>query len=106
MADVSVIGSTSRVHGRITGPVDLEIQGFVEGEVAVDGDVVVEARALVAASIQARSIVVRGAIRGDLTVEEAVILEDGARVVGDVRAQRVVIAPGAFLRGHVQTAGV
>jgi hypothetical protein len=31
------------------------------------------------------------------------LLEDGARVVGDIRAPRVVIAPGALVRGMVDT---
>ena len=32
------------------------------------------------------------------------MLEEGAKVVGDVRAPRIAIAPGALLRGYVQTA--
>jgi cytoskeletal protein CcmA (bactofilin family) len=102
-ANVSVIGRTTRVHGRVTGAVDLEVQGFVEGDIAVGGDVTVDANGMVGAGVRGRRVVVRGAVRGDLTGEEAVSLEDGARVVGDVRAPRVAIAPGALVRGFVQT---
>jgi hypothetical protein len=42
-------------------------------------------------------------VKGDLNGEEAVLLEEGARVVGDVRAPRVAIAPGALVRGYVDT---
>jgi cytoskeletal protein CcmA (bactofilin family) len=102
-ANVSVIGRTTRVRGRVTGAVDLEVQGFVDGEIVVSGDVTVDSHGMVGAGVRGRRLVVRGAVKGDLIGEEAVLLEDGARVVGDVRAPRVAIAPGALVRGFVQT---
>ncbi len=101
---MATIGKSARVKGRIHGNEDLTVFGRVEGEVNIDGDVVIEASALVAANISAHVITVRGAIKGDLTASDAVRLEDGARVVGDLRAPRVAIAPGALVRGYVQTA--
>jgi cytoskeletal protein CcmA (bactofilin family) len=102
-SNVTVIGRTTRIRGRVTGAVDLEVQGYVEGEIAVDGDVTVDAHGLVGASVRGRNLLVRGAVRGDLVGDESVLLEAGARVVGDVRAPRVAIAPGALVRGYVQT---
>jgi cytoskeletal protein CcmA (bactofilin family) len=102
-ASVTVIGRTTRVRGRVTGAVDLEVQGYVEGEIAVGGDVTVDTQGLVGASVRGRNLLVRGAVRGDLVGDESVLLEAGARVVGDVRAPRVAIAPGALVRGYVQT---
>lgn len=103
MADLAIIGGSTRIRGRVTGAVDLELQGFLEGEVTLDGDLTVGATGLVAANLQARRIVVRGAVKGDVKAEESVHLEDGARVVGDIHAPRVAIAPGALVRGYVQT---
>ena len=105
MAEVTVIGRTSHVRGKVTGQADIEIHGHVEGDVAVGGELVVESQGLVAANLSARRVIVRGAVKGDLVAEEAILLEDGARVVGDVRAPRVAITPGALVRGYVQTAG-
>jgi len=105
MALLTVIGRGVRVRGRVTGEADLTIAGHVEGEVAVAGDVTIEAGGLVGANVSARSVVVRGAVKGDLTGEELVRLEDGARVVGDLRAPRIAIAQGALVRGLVQTGG-
>ncbi len=105
-ADVTVIGRSSVVRGRISGTGSLEIAGRVEGEVSVTGDLSVEATGLVAANLSAQRITVRGgAIKGDLTAEEGIVLEAGARVVGDLIAPRVAIAEGALVRGHVQTGG-
>jgi cytoskeletal protein CcmA (bactofilin family) len=103
-ANVTVIGRTTRVRGRVTGSVDLEVQGFVEGEIAVGGDVTVDSPGIVGAGIRGRRLIVRGAVKGDLVGDESIRLESGARVVGDVRAPRVAIAQGALVRGYVQTA--
>jgi len=101
--NVSVIGRTTRVRGRVTGDVDLQVSGFVEGDIAVGGDVTVDGPGIVGANVRGRRLVVRGAVKGDLVGEEAVLLEEGARVVGDVKAPRIAIAPGALVRGFVQT---
>jgi cytoskeletal protein CcmA (bactofilin family) len=101
--NATVIGKTTRVRGRVTGDVDLEVLGFVEGEIAVGGDVTIDTTGIVGAGIHGRRLVVRGAVKGDLVGEESILLDAGARVVGDVRAPRVAIAPGALVRGFVQT---
>lgn len=101
--NASVIGRTTQVRGRITGEVDLDVQGFVDGEIAVGGDVTIDAQGMVGGSVSGRRLVVRGAVKGDLHGSEAIALEDGARVVGDLRAPRVAIGPGALVRGFVET---
>ncbi len=103
MASVTVIGRGAHVTGRVTGAVDLEIHGRVDGDIAIGGEATIEAEGLVASNVSARRLVVRGAVKGDLTAEEGIVLENGARVVGDIRAPRIAIAKGALVRGHVQT---
>jgi cytoskeletal protein CcmA (bactofilin family) len=102
-ANVSTIGRTTRVRGRVTGDGDLEVQGLVDGEIAVGGDVTIDAHGMAGGGIRGRRLVVRGAVKGDLHGEEAIVLEEGARVVGDLRAPRVAIGPGALVRGFVET---
>jgi cytoskeletal protein CcmA (bactofilin family) len=105
MADVTIIGRGANVVGRVSGAIDLEIHGRVEGDVAVDGDVTVEAQGLVSANVAGRRVIIRGAVKGDVSGEDAVRLEEGARVVGDIHAPRIAITRGALVRGHVQTSG-
>jgi cytoskeletal protein CcmA (bactofilin family) len=102
MADVSVIGQGTTIRGRISGAVDLEIAGHVDGEICIDGELTVDRDGLVSANIEARVIIVRGAVKGDLIAQELLSLEAGARVVGDLRAPRLAIAQGALVRGQVQ----
>lgn len=102
-AQTTVIGRDTRIRARVSGASDVEVQGHLEGELTVSGEVRVTETATIAADIRARRIVVRGAVRGDLNADEAILLEDGAKVVGDVRAPRVAIAPGGLVKGYVET---
>jgi cytoskeletal protein CcmA (bactofilin family) len=102
-SNVTVIGKSTRVRGRVHGPGDIEVQGLVDGEIAVTGDVTIALHGMVGAGVKGRRLVVRGAVKGDLVGDEAILLEDGARVVGDVRAPRVAIGVGALVRGYVET---
>ena len=61
-ANVSIIGRTTRLRGRVAGGGDLEVHGFVEGDIAVDGDVTVDAHGMVGGGVRGRRLVVRGAI--------------------------------------------
>jgi|HubBroStandDraft_4_1064222.scaffolds.fasta_scaffold10518_4 cytoskeletal protein CcmA (bactofilin family) len=102
-SNVTVIGKSTRVRGRVHGPGDIEVQGLVDGEVSVTGDVTLALHGMVGAGIKGRKLVIRGAVKGDLVADEAILLEDGARVVGDLRAPRVAIGVGALVRGYVET---
>lgn len=105
MAENSVIGASTVVSGHVRGAGSLEILGRVEGDIAVTGDVVVGASGRVRGNISAAQLTVAGQVQGQLHGSEAVLLERGAKVVGDIASPRIGIAPGALVRGHVQTDG-
>jgi len=105
MAENSVIGASTVVSGHVRGQGSLEILGRVEGDVTLTGDVVVGASGRVRGNISASSLTVSGQVQGNLRGSEAVLLESSARVVGDIASPRIGIAPGALVRGHVQTDG-
>jgi cytoskeletal protein CcmA (bactofilin family) len=105
MAENSVIGSATVVSGHVRGEGSLEILGRVEGDVTITGDVVVGPSGRVRGNVSAAELTVAGQVQGDLRGSEVVLVERGARVIGDIASPRIGIAPGALVRGHVQTDG-
>ena len=105
MAENSVIGSGTVVSGHVRGQGSLEIFGRVEGDVTVTGHVSVGASGRVRGNINCAQLTVAGQVQGDLRGSEVVLVERGARVVGDIASPRIGVAPGALVRGHVQTDG-
>lgn len=105
MTQLSTIGRGTTVRGNVQADGDLDIQGRVEGSVAVKGELIIGDGALIRSDVTGRRVIVRGAVAGNISGEEAVVLEEGARVVGNLVAPRVGIRPGALLRGSVSTEG-
>lgn len=96
------IGSGARVHGRIHGDGDLVIEGVVDGDVALQGDLTIAEGASVSSeAIAARGVTVAGVLEGDLTASGAVRIAASARVRGNIRGTPIVIEDGARFSGRL-----
>lgn len=97
----SVLGEHTRLRGRVRGEGDLEVRGRLEGEIEIDGELVIAPTALIKASVRGARVVIRGAVLGDVSASDSIILEESARVVGNLTAGRIAIALGAQIRGEL-----
>jgi cytoskeletal protein CcmA (bactofilin family) len=104
MSQQSIIGQGTVVRGNVSGLGSLEIQGRVEGDVTVTGDVIVQPGALVKGNVRGNQLSVAGSVAGNLTATEGLVLEPGSKVIGDLVAISIGIAEGALVRGLVRTA--
>ncbi len=105
MTTPSTLGRGTTIRGSIRGDGDLDLHGFVEGSVNVQGELLIGETALVKSDVFGRRVIVRGAVSGNVSATELVVLEPGARVVGDIGAPQIGIRPGALVRGNVSTGG-
>jgi cytoskeletal protein CcmA (bactofilin family) len=98
----AVIGATTRVRGRISGDGDLTIDGTVEGDIAVRGDVVLGEGSRATSSVEANAITIRGELEGEVRARGPVRIESGARVRGDVHGESFTLAEGAEFAGRLE----
>lgn len=103
MKAASTIGAKTVVTGSVHGDGDLEVYGRVEGDITVEGNVLIASTAEVKGAVTASAIRVAGAVEGNLQASETVAIEPDARVLGDLTTPRVSIAEGAMVRGMVRT---
>ena len=97
------IGSAARVRGRIQGDGDLLIEGQVEGNVTLRGDLTIAEGATVSSeAVSAHSVVVAGTLEGNVTATGPVRLASSARVRGDLQSNAVVIEDGARFTGRLE----
>ncbi len=100
---VGRIGSAARIHGRIHGDGDLVIEGHVDGNVALRGDLTVAEGAVVLSElIEAQSVTVAGTLKGEVTASGAVRIAAGAAVQGNLRGSSISIAEGAQFSGRLE----
>jgi len=98
----SVLGATGLVLGNVQGQGDFEVRGRVQGDIVLDGRVLVSGGGLVLGTIEALQITVSGTVRGDLIAEDGVEITGSGQVEGNVTSPRVAIESGAKVRGHLR----
>ena len=97
------LGQSDSLEGRLIYAGSISVQGRVEGELRIGGNVDVATGATVKALIDGTSVTVRGDVEGPVTAREKVLVGKSATLNGDVKAKRLQIEDGASLNGHVRT---
>lgn len=101
-------GSLSIIAAGMTVRGDIESNGIVKVEGAVDGHVHARHQVLVArggivhGDIDAREAIVGGMVNGSIRVAERVEVQSGATVVGDITTRRIAVAEGGVLNGQIR----
>lgn len=100
-AGEAVIGQSTRVRGRVSGDGDLRLEGTVEGDISLHGDLTITDGAKATSNVEARAVTVGGELEGDVRAQGVVRLESGARVRGDIQGELVAIDEGAEYSGRL-----
>jgi cytoskeletal protein CcmA (bactofilin family) len=98
---MATLGKTTVVRGRISGDGDLRIEGNVQGDVAVRGELVIAGGAELSADVQASAVTIEGVLEGDIRAEQAVTIRSTARVKGAIVGSRITIDEGASVSGRI-----
>ena len=97
----SVLGAGINWTGKISGKGGVRIEGMFEGQIAINGLVVVgETGKVTCENVRANTVIVAGAVNGGITAEKLEIRSTG-RVWGNVTVVAFSTEEGAFLRGQV-----
>ena len=97
----SVIGPGVVWKGKLSGKGGVRIEGTLDGDISLQGLLVVgETGRVSCETLRANVVVVAGAVRGDIFAEKLEIRSSG-RVWGDVVTAAFSTEEGAFLRGQV-----
>jgi cytoskeletal protein CcmA (bactofilin family) len=95
------LGPRDVMVGRLVFDGDLRVQGSMEGEATLSGDLHVESQGTVKAKLQARNVSVRGQLEGEITAKEWLVVAGSGTVTGAVKVARLVVEDGALLNGTI-----
>lgn len=97
----SVIGSGMHWKGNLSGAGGLRIEGSFEGNIKLNGPLVVAEGAKVTADeIRASAVSVAGTVKANILADKIELLSTG-RVYGDLTTSAFASEEGAFLRGQI-----
>jgi cytoskeletal protein CcmA (bactofilin family) len=96
----TVIGSNTRFQGTLTSDGNIRIDGSVEGDIEVLGNLIVGETGRVIATIKAQNVHVSGAVKGEITAVEQLEISPTGKVWGDITTAALHIEPGGLFRGQ------
>jgi len=100
---LACIGASLEIKGRITGEEDLQIDGKVEGPIAIRGHRLTVGRSgQLNSEVSARELVVYGKLSGNINASDRVEIKKDGAVIGDIQTARISIEDGAVFKGRIE----
>jgi cytoskeletal protein CcmA (bactofilin family) len=100
---LSTLGASIEIKGKISGEEDLQIDGKVEGSVALNGQRLTVGRSgRLSSEVWAREVVVYGNLTGNVHASDRVEIKKDGSVTGDITTVRISIEDGAYFKGRIE----
>ena len=87
------------MEGNLTSKESIRIDGTVNGNIAIEGDVFIGSKAVINGNISAVNIFVEGTVNGNICAKELLKLLSSARLYGDIDVKTFVTDEGSFFEG-------
>lgn len=96
---INIITDGTLVKGDITASGDFRLDGTLEGNIQLNGKLVIGDSGVVNGNVLCQNANVIGTVNGNLSVKELLSLHASARVRGDILINKLSIEPGATFSG-------
>ena len=96
---INIINNGTLIKGDITATGDFRLDGTLEGNIQLNGKLVIGDTGVVNGNILCQNANVIGTDNGNLSVKELLSLHATARVKGDILINKLSIEPGAVFTG-------
>jgi cytoskeletal protein CcmA (bactofilin family) len=101
--ELSVVGSGTRITGRVSGSGALRIEGQVVGDINVNGETELSEGASVEGNLHGESLDIAGSLLGDARASGAIAVRNSAKVRGELRGAEISIEAGARVSVRLET---
>lgn len=101
--DVSInsfIGLDTSISGNIHASGFTRVDGDIDGNIEVDGRIIIGDKARIRGNITATSAIIGGIIEGDIVAPDGVQLFSTASVIGDIVAQKIILDENVLFQGR------
>jgi cytoskeletal protein CcmA (bactofilin family) len=95
----TVIGTGTKVEGKIVSASSVRIDGELVGEIRAEGNVIIGKKGRLKGDIHALNVTIEGSIEGNISAADGLHLVATCHVQGDVMAHAFEIEKGAVFNG-------
>ena len=94
---VNSIVEGTKINGEVNSPGNFRIDGEVEGNMKIEGKLIIGAKGLVKGNVTCKDAEIEGRFEGELSVNGLLSLKSTSSISGDAIFQRLMVAEGAKL---------
>lgn len=102
----ALLGRGSKVSGKLNFEGTVQVDGQVEGEISAQDTLTVGESAVVAATINGNTIIIKGRVTGDINARTRVEIRAPGKLYGNIVTPSLVIHEGVTFEGHCSMGGV
>lgn len=96
----TVIGAGCSLKGNINEKGNMSINGYIEGDLEIEGLLVVEEQGKILGNIISVDAVIKGNVKGDLKIKENLRIDKTANISGNIEYLRISVEEGAIFNGN------
>ncbi len=101
---LSILAAGTRITGELETDGVLRVEGKVEGNLRVLGQVLVGTGGVVEGDIVTREAIIGGQVRGQVLADVSITVQAAGAIDGDITTPRIVVEEGGTVNGYVRTA--
>lgn len=98
-SDTTIIGSGANFNGTLNSSGIIRIDGNFEGEINIDGNVIVGESGRIKGNIKASKITIAGTVEGNIHCNGTLVLMASGKLYGDTEVKGISIEDGALFDG-------
>ena len=98
-SSINTIAKGTTIKGTITAAGDFRLDGTMDGNITLNGKLVVGETGIIKGNIICQNANIIGQVVGNISVKELLSLNSTANVKGDILINRLSIEPGATFSG-------
>lgn len=101
----TLIGKKAVIDGDISGKGSYKIDGTVDGNINVSGDLVMSNKAVVTGNISAKNIIIAGSVIGDIDAKGQLTIKATGKISGRQKCGSLIIEEGSNVVGNCEISG-
>ena len=101
----TLIGKRAVITGDVNGKGNYKIDGTVNGEVKVKGDLVTGEKSVITGDIVAKNIIIAGTVTGDVEASGQLTIKHTGMITGDQKCGSLIVEEGSKVTGKCEIIG-
>ena len=95
-----IVGQNSRIKGSIETKGSVRFDGFIDGDITSDGNIIIGRTGKVKGNLKANDILAEGLVEGNIKAKKKIEISQTGKVKGDIQTDMLKIEIGGVLEGN------